>query len=263
VPPGLGGDVVFRTDGHFADSRIIASGSGRLTTFQNVVRIPSAAPGRPSAGRAIQPTDFTGRYTLSADGQWSGSLELIVDADGKVSGQFRSDKNGTVYGVTGAVAVDNPQKLTFTIQFPRSKQTFEGLLWTEGKDVIAGTLTMLEHAYSFVAVREGGSLFPDDLLLDTIAAVKSPSPPLAKRKQIVVRLGHDANRIELDGVSRAVAELEKMAAQMKQQDSGAQVLLWVEDTVPFERVRSIVRVLRSAGLESIKLSLGEAKDDTR
>ena len=93
-----------------------------------------------------------------ANGQWSGTLVLAVDPAGAVTGHFRSDRNGSAYPVTGKVAAEVPQKIDFSIQFPRARQTYEGFLWTEGKNAIAGTLSMLDHPYSFIAVREGTSL---------------------------------------------------------------------------------------------------------
>ena len=51
------------------------------------------------AGRRAD--DFNGRYTLVSNGQTSGSLELVVAADGAVSGRFRSDRNGSVYPSPG------------------------------------------------------------------------------------------------------------------------------------------------------------------
>jgi hypothetical protein len=122
--------------------------------------LPSRSPsaGRPSSGRAILPGDFGGRFNLHADGQWSGRLDMVVDADGAVTGSFRSDKNGTAYPVTGKAGDAAPRRIRFDIQFPRAKQSYEGLIWSEGKNVIAGTLSMLDQPYSFVAVREGTSL---------------------------------------------------------------------------------------------------------
>jgi hypothetical protein len=103
--------------------------------------------------------DFNGRFDLIADGQWSGRLDLAVDAEGTVSGSFRSEKNGTAYPVTGKAGEGAPQRIRFDVRFPRSQQAYDGLIWSEGKNVIAGTVSMLDHPYSFVAIREGASLW--------------------------------------------------------------------------------------------------------
>jgi hypothetical protein len=157
VPPGLGGDIVFLTQGP-EGPRLVALDGSRLYTLEKPPPSPSPTPGKPSAGRTVVPADFAGSYNLMANGQWSGSLALAVDQAGVISGHFRSDKNGASYPVTGQVAADIPQKIMFAVQFPRARQTYEGFLWTEGKNVIAGSLSMLDHPYSFVAVREGASL---------------------------------------------------------------------------------------------------------
>jgi len=161
VPEGLGGDILVATGGA-EGPRLAATGQNRLYTLEKPMPPPSPVPGRPSSGRTILPGDFAGRYDLVANGQWSGTLDLAVDAAGSVSGFFRSDRNGTASPVTGKVAQDVPQKVSFTVQFPGgARQFYEGLLWSEGKNVIAGTLSMLDHPYSFVAIREGASLRPN------------------------------------------------------------------------------------------------------
>lgn len=103
--------------------------------------------------------DFNGRFDLVADGQWSGRLDLAVDAEGIVSGWYRSEKNGATHAITGKAGEGAPQRIRFEVQFPRARQAYEGLIWSEGKNVIAGTVSMLEHEYSFVAVREGASIW--------------------------------------------------------------------------------------------------------
>ena len=154
VPEGLGGDIVFSTRAP-EDPRLAALGESRLYTLDKPPPSPESAPGKPSGGRGVQPGDFAGRYFLMANGQWSGPLELNVDDAGVVSGHFRSDRNGSSYPVTGKIAGEIAQKIVFTVQFPRARQDYEGFLWTEGKNAIAGTLSMLDRPYSFIAIREG------------------------------------------------------------------------------------------------------------
>jgi hypothetical protein len=156
VPEGLGGDIVFSTRAP-EDPRLATLGESRLYTLDKSPPSPENAPSKPSGGRGVQPGDFAGRYFLMANGQWSGPLELNVDDAGVVSGHFRSDRNGSSYPVTGKIAGEIAQKIVFTVQFPRARQDYEGFLWTEGKNAIAGTLSMLDRPYSFVAIREGTS----------------------------------------------------------------------------------------------------------
>jgi len=157
VPEGMGGDVVFRSEAGKGPC-LVALGESRIYTFNRSVTPPAVAAGRPSSGAAIEPGDFNGAYHLIANGQWSGALEIRVKEGGEVTGSLRSELNGSVYPVSGKISADKPQRIGFTIQFPRAQQVYDGLLWTEGKNVFAGTLTMLERPYSFVAIREGASL---------------------------------------------------------------------------------------------------------
>ena len=160
-----------------------ALGKNRLYPIDKPLPIPPASPGRPSPGPTVAPSDFNGRYTLIANGQTSGALEIAVDAGGAVTGRFRSDRNGAVYPVSGTIAADLPRRIEFEIRFPRSRQLFDGLLWTEEKNVFAGTVQIQEHPYSFVAVREGAALLP--------GAIEATSPPRAVRSESNNARGRD------------------------------------------------------------------------
>jgi hypothetical protein len=157
VPDGFGGDIVCDPQGG-AEAGLRALGASRIYALEAQLPRIAAVVGQPSAGRAILATDFSGRFYLLADGQWSGRLDLAVDTAGAVSGSFRSEKNGMAYPVTGKAGEGAPQRIQFEVRFPRAKQIYEGLIWSEGKNVIAGTVSMLDQPYSFVAVREGASL---------------------------------------------------------------------------------------------------------
>ena len=153
VPEGLGGDILFTAQGE-EDGTIRPIGPARMVTLGKPPVLPPAVPGLPSEGRAMRSADFAGRYRLVANGHWSGQLELAVDPAGAVSGTFSSEATGSAYGVTGRVDAESPQRIQFVIDFPRTKQDYQGILWSEGKNVIAGTVTMLGRVFSFVAVRE-------------------------------------------------------------------------------------------------------------
>jgi hypothetical protein len=256
VPAGSGGDIEFSSrapDG----PRLLAVGQNRLYTLEKPVQPPSPAPGRPSSGRVVQPADFGGRYQLLANGRWSGTLELAIDAQGAVSGRFRSDSNGSVYPVTGKVAQDIPQKIGFSIQYPRARQTYEGLLWTEGKNAIAGTLSMLDHPYSFVAIREGASLAPDAFDLRSSSATQSKASPLV----IVLEAGSD--RCTIDGAAKSAAEMAETLTKAVKNDPATAVLLRVPETVPFERVRRVAAAIQSTGVSSIRAAPAGEKAEPR
>ena len=173
VPDRAGGDIVFAALGA-KEPRLSALSSSRLYTLVKPLPPPSPSAGGPSSGRAILPGDFSGRFDLHADGQWSGRLDLAVDSLGAVSGSFRSDKNGVASPVTGKAGDGAPRRIRFDIKFPRAQQSYEGLIWTEGKNVIAGTLSMLDQPYSFVAIRQGTSLSPRSIGLAPAETKGSP-----------------------------------------------------------------------------------------
>jgi hypothetical protein len=256
VPEGLGGDIVFRAGG--ADGpQLAGTRAASLITFEQPIPAPALEAGKPSSGRAVAPTDFAGRYYLVANGQWSGTLELAVDAERSVTGQFRSDKNGSSYSVAGAVSPDIPHKLQFSIQFPRAKQTYDGLLWTEGKSAIAGTVSMLDRQYGFVAVREGSSLVCEafDLSPRTIVPTKS------EYRIVVLQAGSDG--YTLDGKASSPAELTTALAAAVKANPATKVLLRVAETIPCDRVLQAARLIDGTGVRSIRLAPAGGSDKPR
>ncbi|HEV3168648.1 MAG TPA: biopolymer transporter ExbD [Isosphaeraceae bacterium] len=169
VPDGQGGDLQFLATGEGGPRVVALKGTTMYTLTDSPVPLATTLPG-PSAGRAVLPGDFAGRYRLFANGNTSGTLELSVDAKGAVTGQFRSDLNGAFYPVSGQVATDVPQKVTFRVTYPRSTNDFEGYLWTDGKGAMAGTVVMVEHPHGFFAIREGGRYAPE--------AANASNPPM-------------------------------------------------------------------------------------
>ena len=142
-----------------------------------------------------------------------------------------------------------PQKIAFSVQFPRARQTYEGFLWTEGKNAIAGSVSMLDHPYSFIAIREGTSLVSDTIDLGapptTPDKVGSPSRqpgsrvrPLRARRPGPLRSGADRGLVEgREGRARRRPCCSVLA-----------------DAVPFERVRRAADAIRAAGVTSIQLA---------
>jgi hypothetical protein len=249
VPAGFGGDIAYSSRGA-SGPELAALGESRLYAIDRPLPISGASPGVPSAGPAVLPSDFNGRYSLVANGHTSGALELAVAADGAVSGRFRSDRNGSVYPVTGKVPADLTRRIEFEIKFPRSRQVYEGLLWTDEKNVFAGTVQILDHPYSFIAVREGASLVPEPI--DATGAPRSPTAFRASTR--VVTLEAEADRYLLDGVPRSAEELSgALVAAVKTRSSDA-LLIRVPPSTPFERVQGAVRLVRGAGIATIRLA---------
>lgn len=249
VPPGFGGDVRFQLKGPDGPE-LAALGNGKLFPIDRPIALPAVGPGQPSPGPAVVPADFNGRYTLVANGQTSGALELSVEAGGEVSGRFRSDRNGSVYPVTGKVAADLPRRIEFEIRFPRTRQNYEGLLWTEDKNVFAGTARIVEHPYSFIAVREGAALVPESI--EASSPPRSPSTISASTRVVGLEAAED--RYTIDGRSCSADELKAaLAAAMKAQPATA-VLVRAAANLPYHRVERATRLIRAAGITNIRLA---------
>ncbi len=155
VPAGQGGDLAFRAGGDEVGPGLEPVGSARMWSFTRppLDAVPAAA-GTLSPGRQVVPGDFSGRYRVEANGQWSGLLELVVGERNVVTGRFRSDETGNAYAVTGQAAFEEPHRVLFAVELPRSRLEFDGRLWTEGKGALAGTVNLLGRDYGFYAVRE-------------------------------------------------------------------------------------------------------------
>ncbi len=156
VPEGQGGDLQFQGAEKPSDQKLIATGGAKLFTLKASPLGDQAGPGQPSRGRNVVPTDFAGRYRLVANGQWTGTLELEVGPDGVVNGRFRSDQTGSSYRVTGQAGEESANFVRFSVIFPRSRQEYEGRLFTEGKGAIAGTIVAARTALRLLRDPRGG-----------------------------------------------------------------------------------------------------------
>ncbi len=104
-------------------------------------------------GDVFQASYFTGTYKLYDDGRRSGELSLQVDEKGNVLGHYFSDKDGKKYDVEGKVGNPN-HSISFSIQFPRTLQFFNGWLFTGDARTMTGTSRLLERETGFYAVRK-------------------------------------------------------------------------------------------------------------
>jgi hypothetical protein len=151
VPAALGGDLHFVAQGD--KSYVEPIGKARL--FLVMKPVPDAAPRKTSrlvVGDPFEPRYFTGAYKLHDDGRRSGTLKLEVATDGAVSGSYYSDKDGQKYDVEGKIG---PAKhaLQFIIRFPRSRQEFQGWMFTGDGKAITGSSRMQERETGFYATR--------------------------------------------------------------------------------------------------------------
>jgi hypothetical protein len=249
VPEEQGGDLQFRAGGEDGP-RLVALGKARLYTL---ARSPlpdagTAAAAQPALGRVVRPGDFAGRYRLFANGQWSGTLDLKVDDAGGVSGRFRSDSSGAAYPLSGQVAPNVPHKVSFRIKFPRTQQDYEGFLWTEGKGAMAGTLTMLDRAYGFFAVRDGGRIVSEGEDVGPLTGDLAAGAP--GRRTVVARKG----QYTLDGQPRTDQELTDLLRQAVAAEPATWVLLRVSDDEPFAAIERAFEVIGAAGVRTIRLA---------
>jgi hypothetical protein len=254
VPEDQGGDLQFQAKGD-GGPWLLAPGKAKLYTLSKAPILESSTGTRPTPGRAVLPGDFAGRYRLFANGQWSGTLDLKVDSTGAVTGRFRSDLNGAAYPVNGQVAPDVPHKVAFRVKFPRTHQDYEGYLWTEGKGAMAGTLTMLDHAFGFFAVREGGRIAAEGEDIGPLGD-KARQANTPGRRTVTIRKG----QYTLDGQPRTDMELTESLKKATAAEPATWVLLRVPDDEPFAAIQRAFEVIGAAGVGTIRLAEADAAD---
>ncbi len=152
VPAKLGGDLRFVVAG---DQQWLEP-VGKAEMFIVTKHLKEANPAKGARvviGAKFDPAYFNGTYKLYSDGRCSGKLILKLAANRKeVEGWFYSDKDGAKYEVSGTIG--NPKHLVeFAIQFPRTLETFRGMLFTGDGRAIAGTSRLQDREAGFYAVR--------------------------------------------------------------------------------------------------------------
>jgi hypothetical protein len=151
VPAALGGDLRFVAD----NDNVHVEPVGKAEVYLLTKPLPEATPkkGRKLVvGATFEPRYFNGAYKLYDDGRRSGTLHLKVADDGEVSGHYYSDKDGQKYEVEGKVG--NPKHaIFFKITFPKTLQTFQGLMFTGDGKAITGFSRLQERETGFYAVR--------------------------------------------------------------------------------------------------------------
>jgi hypothetical protein len=152
VPEALTGDLQFVVDGDKVITRPLGKAKLYLVTRHNPDVVPRKGA-RFVMGEKFDPKYFNGTFRLHDDGRRSGKLVLEVKADGSVRGWYYSDKDGSKYEVKGRIGT--PQhSIEFTVKYPRTEQTFKGMLFTGNGKAIAGTSKLTERESGFYAIRE-------------------------------------------------------------------------------------------------------------
>jgi len=250
VPDGLGGDLKFTAEGRDG-GRLATIGSSRMVTPSTPLEIAPSRPGPPDRREGDHPLDFSGRFRFVADGRWKGLLELSRESDGTVSGRFRSDSTGSEHSVTGKLEPDAPRKLRFAIQFPRARQEYQGLLWSEGGDAFSGIGSMLGREFGFVAVRESAGLnLRDPAGVEVKVHDADPKAPTPSHRVLVEAA---ADRYVVATASRTGQELTEILTAALRRDPETTVVLLASDDVPYSRLRQAIDVIRNAGITRLRL----------
>jgi hypothetical protein len=151
VPAKIGGDLRFVVNGE--DSYL--EPVGQAVMYLITAHLPETSqkrPARPEPGAKFEPRFFAGSYKLYDDGRRSGTLDLSVAEDMSVSGSYYSDRDGRRYDVSGKVG-NPPHAIQFQITFPRTVQTFHGLMFTGNGQAITGSSRLQDRQTGFYALR--------------------------------------------------------------------------------------------------------------
>jgi hypothetical protein len=154
VPSSVGGDLRFVTEG--GKARVEPVGKAELYVLTKP--LPEAAPKKAEklvVGAKFEPRYFNGTYKLFDDGRRTATLRLKVEANNEVTGWYYSGKDGQKYEVSGKIG-SVPHAIQFKVTFPRSVQTFYGMLFTGDGRVLTGTSILQGRETGFYATREDG-----------------------------------------------------------------------------------------------------------
>jgi hypothetical protein len=151
VPASVGGDLRFVAD----KGKTYAEPVGKAKIYLLTKPLPEATPKkgpRVVIGPTFEARYFNGTYKLYDDGRRTGTLQLQVDEKNRVTGSYYSGKDGQKYEVSGKIG-NPPHVVQFTIVFPRTRQVFQGWMFTGDGKVITGSSRLQERDTGFYAVR--------------------------------------------------------------------------------------------------------------
>jgi hypothetical protein len=151
VPKAVGGDLRLVVN----KDKVHLEPVGKAELYLVTKPLPEATPkktGKLVVGKVFEAKYFEGKYKLYDDGRRTGTLQLKVDQKGNVEGWYISGKDGNKYEVAGKVGTPL-HSITFTIVYPRSRQTFQGWMFTGDGSTITGSSRLQERDTGFYAVR--------------------------------------------------------------------------------------------------------------
>jgi hypothetical protein len=151
VPEELGGDLHCVADGGGIYAEPVGKAKLYLLT-KPVSGLETKRDAKVTIGETFDPRYFNGSYKLYDDGRRSGILKLDVAEDSTVNGAYYSDKDGQKYELHGKIGAPT-HSIRFTVTFPRSEQTFQGMLFTGDGKALTGTSRIGEREAGFYAVR--------------------------------------------------------------------------------------------------------------
>ena len=219
VPAKQGADVEF-TD----ERRLAPAGEAEVFGFDGKL-LAAQAPRRqvdPHDHQGVLPRDFSGLWKLNADGRWQGMLELIVDDDGNVDGQYLSNETQSTYPIAGKV--ENPDhRMILEIELVNSVQSFEAFLWTTDKSTMAGTTTMADRKFGFYAVRsdEAKPAGEDEEADSTETSETEESEPLSEKTEPGAESDEPDENPTEEGSEKQPCSCEGPAESEDSEDAGA------------------------------------------
>jgi hypothetical protein len=152
VPANLGGDIRLVVKGE--DSFVEPVGNAEI--YLVTKHLKEANPKkqtRPEIGEAFEARYFNGSYKLYDDGRRTGTLHLKVADNKEVSGFYYSGKDGQKYEVAGKVGSNPNHAIQFRITFPKTVQSFQGLMFTGDGRAIVGSSRLQDRETGFYAIR--------------------------------------------------------------------------------------------------------------
>ncbi len=151
VPASVGGDIRFVAEGGKSHAEPVGQAEFYLVTKPLAAATPKKAA-KLEIGSKFEPRYFNGAYKVYDDGRRTGTLHLKVSDKNEVSGWYYSGKDGKKYEVGGKIG-SVPHAIQFTVTYPRTMQTFYGMMFTGDGRVITGTSILQERETGWYAVR--------------------------------------------------------------------------------------------------------------